>query len=317
MEKLVLKVTTDANGNQLSLDNMPFEAAEAFLKLYEALIGLVQLTENHQNARVSITQSSLAAAVSSATVVPHMISDFNSIASAQCEDSAKVAFWRSIQEQIQKNGLGYDIVYQKGNTSESLYNIIKTSKTFHKKRATKKQYTSDIRFLSGRLTDAGGKSKSNLHIDIPGGEIKIACIQSDAKIAASVLYETLSLSAWVRKDSLGNYNYELCEVYFDTTLFNELKSFFESLQEMDEIDALTSVHRLIKGLIEEQQFEKLRRISKLWIHSSTDIQTLKIILVLTKSLKEDDEYSSYRQEVLKLYTSLYEKELKRLRNISH
>ncbi len=313
MDKLVLKVTTDSNGQPLRLDDMPLEAAQAFLKLYEALIHLVELTDNHQNARVSISQSSLAAGVANTNVVNHLIADFNSITASQCDDKEKVAQWRIIQEQIQKNGLGYDVVYYRGNTSQSLYNTIKTSKTFYKKRAARTQYTSSIRFLSGRLTDAGGKSKSNLHIDTPMGEIKISCLQNDAKIAASVLYENLKLSAWVRRDSLGDYQYELCEVYFEPNLFQEFKTFFESLVTMDEIEALTTVHRLVKNYLINKEFEKLRRISRLWIHSTTDIQTLKIVLVLTKAFKDNEEFSSYRAELLKMYNIQYNKELKLLK----
>ena len=310
--KLVLKVTTDTKGQQLRLDNMPIAAAKAFLTLYEALVQLVELTDKTSTATISITQSSLATAVSGALTVNQMVSDFNSIIKSECDDSEKVKHWRDIQSLIQSNGLGYDILYQHNNRTESLVKKVKESKTFTKKRI-KITYSSSIRFISGKLTDAGGRSKSNIHIDVSGGEVKVGCSEADAMSAAHYLYKNLDISAWVKIGTGGIYIYELCHVYENRQIFNELRLFFEELHGQEEIEALTMIHRRVKSYLMNEEFEKLRMFTKLLIHLSTDIQTMKIVLVLTKSFKGSDEFSSYREALLNIYNARFAKEMRQLK----
>ncbi len=134
-------------------------------------------------------------------------------------------------------------------------------------------------------------------------------------MAGHYLHHDIKISVWHQEDAPRRNAYELCDVYLDgyEDLFAEFKQFFESLKNQDEYDGLTIIHDKINEYVTLNEMEKLRRITRLFAHKSTDIQTLKIALVVTKRIKDLDTYVGFRNELLKHYTKKFKSEMNLLK----
>jgi len=289
--KFEFKVVTDKEGKAVQLEDMSVDAAKAFLTFYQTLVSLAELSGEGLDPRIGIKPGSAVASVIGATA-ERINNDFASVSTAQCSDPEIVKLWRDVQTQIQANGLSYEINHITSKGVEALHNEIKASKTFVKK-PIKSQYANSIKFFSGRLINVGGKYP-NIHIEVDGKKITIDCKEQTALDAKDYLYKPIRVAVWAKVAGQGSNNaYELADVYPNDDEYNAFKTYFEELGAGDKIASLTNIHRRIKALLTEGDFHTLRRLLQLWLHPTTDIQTLKIILVITKSFSQDRRLSGY------------------------
>ena len=289
--KFEFKVVTDKDGRPVHLENMPIEAAKAFLTFYQTLVNLAESSEGNESPRIGIKPGSAVASVVGETA-ERINRDFESVASGQCINPDIVKQWREVQSQVQANGLSYEINHITANGVVNLQKTIKESKVFIKK-PIKSQYSNSIKFFSGSLINVGG-TLPNIHVLIsPKNKITIDCEKDIAVRATNYLYKPILVAVWA-KEAYGTRNaYELCDIYSSEEEYNTFKSYFEELEGGDKITSLTSIHRRIKSLLAEGDFNNLRKLLKLWMHATTDIQTLKIILVITKAFRDDKRISQY------------------------
>lgn len=297
MSVLEFKVVTDKNGKPVELDRMSIDAAKAFLAFYQTLVSLADLSKgsestNESNSYITIKSGSAVASVSGATA-ERIYEDFEAIVKGECDDSKKVKLWRDTQLQLQANGLGYEINHITKNGAKNLYNRIVKAKRITKK-PTRTQYANSIRFFSGRLINVGGKIP-NIHVELKNEEkITVDCHEEIALNAKDYLYTNIRVAVWAKEsDAITNNKYELCDVYNSEKEYELYKNYFESLLDLDRIAALTKIHETLKDLLAEGKFESIRKLLKLWLHPSTDIQTIKIILVITKQFSKDPRISQY------------------------
>lgn len=296
--KLEFKITSDKNGVPLRLDDMSLSAAKAFLILYESLVKIVNLTNGGENTKISITQSSLATSIEG-DVVSQIKDELKSVAKSECVNSEIVKQWKNIQEVIKGNGFSYDAIDHLDGTSESIVYLFKDSKSFHKK-VSRKSYNSYIKFYIGKLMAVGGK-KPNIHIDFGGNKIVVECTEQNADLAKEFLYKNINISVWSKKAVGQKTTYQLCDVYSSYNQFMDFKDFFDRINEMDELSALSNIHDKIQGYLESGNFEYLQRLALIWMHETTDIPTLKTILVITKDFKKHPDFETYRNKLLKIY----------------
>lgn len=315
-DSLILKVTTGSDGNIMpSLASMTVQEAEAFLALYKSLLELVEVTGQTDSATISITQGSLSAGAHGDSVVAEMSQYIESTVNRECEDDKILSPLRKIQHVFQLNGMEYDLVVNRGGVITSYYDRFKTSKVFRRK-SERIEYKSNIEFLTGHLYTSGGKKKQNIHFETSDGEdIIINCSKDNSELAGHYLHHDIKISVWHQEDSPRRRAYELCDVYLDgyEELFLEFKQFFESLKNQDEYEGLTIIHDKINEYVTHREIDKLCMITRLFAHKSTDIQTLKIISVVTKRLKDVDGYVGFRNEILKYYNIKFKKEMNLLK----
>jgi hypothetical protein len=297
MSVFEFKVVTDKDGKPVELDKMSIDAAKAFLAFYQTLVSLADISESSENADksssyITIKSGSAVASVSGDTA-ERIYEDFESVVTGQCDNPIKVKLWRDTQSLLQANGLGYEINHIKKGSVKNLYNRIVTAKRILKK-PIKTQYANSIKFFSGRLINVGGKIP-NIHIELNNDEkITVDCHEEIALSAKDYLYTSIRVAVWAKESSAVTSNsYELCDVYNSDKDYEFFKNYFESLGKLDKISALTNIHQDIKELLAEGNFKSLRKLLKLWLHPSTDVQTMKIILVITKQFSKDPEISQY------------------------
>jgi hypothetical protein len=299
--KFEFKVITDSKGNNVRLDSMPLDAAKAFLTFYQTLVNMVELLGDEEGSHVAIKTGSACAVVEGA-VANLILQEFEAVASAKSTNSPIVNLWKGVQDQVQANGLLYEINYVSKDGVYSLHNRIKNAKKF-KKKPVRTKYSNSIEFLHGKLIEAGGV-KPNIHVDVNGQKLTIDCDEDNAVNAISYLYKEIRISVWAKnKDGKGK-SYELCDVYENNAYYYAFKELFDQLNVSDKIGGLTLIHRHIKEQLKNENFDYLRKLLLLWGHDTTDIQTLKIILVITSAFRGDERI----EKKLKRIEELFEKQ---------
>ena len=153
--------------------------------------------------------------------------------------------------------------------------------------------------MKGKLIENGGL-KPNLHLWVNSEEQIIQCEQSIAMKLNKHLYGDLFVSAWKRKTDDKRAKIEFCDSYLTVELFNEYKTFIESNNHLTESDEYVAIHEKIKGYIEDNQFGKLKKLLRLYNHSSSEYGSLKTILLITKTFKENEHIKELRLELKKI-----------------
>jgi hypothetical protein len=303
------KVVTDQDGKNVSLGDMPIGAAKAFLTFYQALVKLAELSGD-ENPRIGIKSGS-AVAIATGTTAELIQENYDLVVAGQCTNADIVKQWRDVQAQVQANGYAYEINAVSAKGVRSLKADIKKSKAFAKK-PVKSKFSNSIKFISGKLTEIG----ANIHVTTDKGEkITIECEEERALKAIKYIFKPIWVSVWARKATNStNASYELCDVYNDEAQYNGFKDFIEDLEKENKIAALTAIHRTIKSELAKENFGALRRLFNLWIHPTTDIQTLKIVLVITKAFKDDERIAKHiarLQECFAVQDAKHAKKLKK------
>lgn len=304
--KIELKIKKDSDNVNVHLNEMSINAAKSFLVLLESLTKIIELTPNNSDAKIQIIEGSACVVASGEDTVISIKNELLSIINHESQNTEIVKEWRSIQNLIKANGLEYEINYYDGasNSNTSLISDFKNNRAFYAK-SNRKTYSYQIKFITGNLIEAGGK-KPNIHID----ELSpIECSRDNAIAAKDFLYNNIRVSVWQRIYENGEEKLELCDVYNDNNLFLEFKELVDQINNSNTIEKLTHIHSKIKNLLIEGRFSDLRRFLLLWCHNSTDAQTLKIILVITKQFKNHELLAPYIQRIKELYTTASKKYL--------
>ena len=304
-----LKVVTDQDGKNVSLDDMPIGAAKAFLTFYEALVTLAELSGD-ENPRVGIKSGS-AVAFATGNTAELIEEQYDQVVAGKCVDPDIVKQWREVQSQVQANGFGLEINAVSAKGVRHLKADIKQAKKFVKK-SVKSKFSNSIKFISGTLEEVG----ANIHVLTDEGEkITIECQQSVALKAIKYIFKPIWVAVWAKEATTGaRASYELCDVYNGEEQYNGFKDFFEDLEKENKIGGLTAIHQTIKAELARENFGGLRKLLKLWNHPTTDIQTLKIILVITKAFKNDERLAgqiAQLQHHFVLQDAKYAKQLKK------
>lgn len=304
-----LKVVTDPDGKNVSLGDMPIEAAKAFLTFYQAMVTLAEKSGD-ENPRVGIKSGS-AVAIAIGKTAELIEETYDLVVAGKCVDPDIVKQWREVQAQVQANGFGYEINAVSAKGVRRLKADIKEAKTFVKK-PVKSKFSNSIKFVSGKLTDVG----ANIHVTTDEGErITIECEESIARKAVPYTFERVWVAVWAKKaTNNASASYELCDVYGSEEQYNGFKDFFEDLEKENKIAALTAIHQTIKAELAKDDLRALQKLLKLWTHPTTDIQTLKIILVITKAFRNDQRLAgqiAQLQKYFALQDAKYAKQLKK------
>lgn len=318
-----LKVVTDQDGKNVSLGDMPIGAAKAFLTFYQALVNLAELSGD-ENPHVGIKSGSVVATEKTAELIKSgsavaiatgktaelIEENYDLVVAGKCINPDIVKQWREVQAQVQANGYGYEINAVSAKGVRQLKADIKQAKTFVKK-PVKSKFSNSIKFISGKLTEVG----ANIHVLTDEGEkITIECEEAMARQAIPYIFKPVWVAVWAKKATNNtSASYELCDVYGDEQQYNGFKDFFEDLEKENKIAGLTAIHQTIKAELAKEDLRALQKLLKLWTHPTTDIQTLKIILVITKAFRNDERLAGQLAQLQKYFVLQDAKHAKQLK----
>lgn len=297
--KIEFKIVKDTDGNEIDLNGLSLTATRSLLTLLSSLTNIIDITDSNKEVKIKIIKGSATIiAEGPETIIEEVEKDFEEVVEHKATNKALVSYWGDIQSLFQANGLEYEANFYKGHTKVPVIDKIKTSRKFKPKvKRSKKTSEMSLSFITGKLIEVGGK-KPNIHVINNGVDsYTIACEESEAIEVNKFLYKQIFLSAWCRKRPNENPTYTYCDFYIDNKVFDEFRKFMEENQKQNEVDALISLHNKLKTYLDSKDFGNMRKFLRLYNHESLDVSTLKTILVITKSFKEEEKIKELRQSI--------------------
>jgi hypothetical protein len=289
----VIKIKKDSHGNDISLNHMPLEATEALVIFVQNLVGFAkqQKVVNSDDVRISIKNG----CIQSELIYPATREDIDerifSIVEGNSEENDLIKFFKAIQDKVKLNGLDYSIHLNQNGINHDLTSKFK-NKRFPLKRGKRVEWEYNIDFIEGQLFNAGGKSTTNIHIDLEDEPIVIACTKDQAKAVNKFLYERAYLCVESKRKAGAVTKYNLVDYYISKEAIQKYQSFFCDMNEKSLEVRYETFHEFVQKTISESDFEmslkKIRKHIRLFDNRNTEQGMLRTILVTLKSFKNSE-----------------------------
>jgi hypothetical protein len=280
--EFTIKINKDANGNDLSLASMSVEASSALVFF---LNSLTELASSH-NSNGNVTLCLRDGCVESTLVYPSddliIQNEINDIVYGNSNNNESIKILKQIQSKIKENGLDYTISHFYNNNSED-FTLLFKQRNFKLNRGPRIEWHESIDFLQGKLYEAGGKVKTNVHVENVNGEYKIECSQEQAKDLNKRLYDNVSLCVLKKQKANNKDIYELVDSYLKPEQFEAYKGFDK-----------------IIGILENEEhpYGELLKLMRLFNYAQCDRGLLRTVLMAVKPIKNNDE------KVLLMYNAM-------------
>jgi hypothetical protein len=294
--RLELKIITDSNNNETDLAAMSLAEAKAFVIMIEAVTKIVEFTPNNENLTIEIKKGS-ACVIAHGDNLTHIDALLDEILTNKSNDKL-VEPLRQLQTLFLNNGLHYEGKLEIGVNVRPIYNMLREAKKIKKYSVHRPAIQTSIVFPVGKLLAVGGKIP-NIHIETGDLRIPIGCTENNANKAKYFLYKDISLSAWV-KDNGETKRFEMCDSYFDTQqdLFIDFQNFIQDFSNAEnEIESLKKLHFKCREFLDKKEYGNFRKFLRLFNHESTDVNTLKTILIITQSFKHNEKLQELRKSL--------------------
>ncbi len=301
--KFVLRITKDANGQDIDIKAMSLETVKKFMVLAEAFTKIVELTPNNQKITLSITGNSIGM-VAEGEDVKTMKEQYEKAKEGDMQVRSLFQPYNAIQSLISANGYEFEAIQFTDGEEKSIQQELKDNGVF-KSKPEKKIFNFFPIFVTGYFYEGGGKVKKNLHIQTVESDktYKVACTPETSRRARKFLEGTIFISAWKGSSTKGE-EYLFCDAYDHPNMFNELKKFIDDIRDKDEIEVLSEIHDKIRQYIDKKYFGRLRKLIRLFLHESVDINILNEFLLLTPSVRHEEKI---KDEIIKMEALFNEK----------
>lgn len=290
VNEFIIKIHKDSKGNELSLDNITIEAADALKIFIESLTDFAKLYAI-SDIKLSIKNGSIESCLSYPSVGNRIYDEINNviIGESKAVSNEKIKSLKTIQDKIKQNGLDYTVIHKVNNEYLDLTSAFK-SKNFPYSRAIRHEINEDVEFIKGRLFESGGKVKTNIHLEGEEGEYKVECSQQQAIDINSRLYSEIYLSV-IKKWKIGQKaTYHLLDNYLTEDLFLSYKNFFETVENDESLNRYDIVYKRIVEIIEsEKNIREVLKIMRLYNYSQSDRGILRTILMTLKPVLPKNE----------------------------
>src|SRR5207244_963390 len=160
------------------------------------------------------------------------------------------------------------------------YDMLRNRQKLRTRPVAQKKFKTELEFLTGKLIAVGGKNP-NIHVEFDGKALPpISCTEINASKAKAYLYQTIRFSVWAKEASRIK-RHMLCDYYVNEENYKELNTIINRLFSVGQIEALKKVHYQCREYLDNEQYGKLRKFLRLFAHESTEINILKMILIVT------------------------------------
>lgn len=297
--RLEFKITHDLDNKDVQLENMSLEIAQAFVVLIQSVAGIVELTPKNKNLKISIRKGSAVVCVEGPEV-KILEKRFKQVIENKSSNGELVKKWRNIQTLLSNNGIGYEANFFEKNKPVSILAQLTSSKKIRAKRKENPPIATNIEFMSGKLIAVGGKNP-NIHVEISKNEkpVIIGCTELKANKAKVFLYNKIWLSVWSTKKG-NDTEYEMCDSYWDTqsNIFNDFSSFIIALgKSHNEIESLKMLHYKCQEILISQNYGIYRKFLRLFNTETSDLNTLKTLLIVSRPFKEHERLKAIIDEL--------------------
>lgn len=296
--EFIIKIHKDSKGNELSLDNITIEAADALKVFLESLTDFAKLYAS-SNIKLSLKNGSIESCLSYSSVGNSMYDEINKVIIGESKSisNEKIKILKTIQDKIKQNGLDYSVIHKVNDEYLDITSTFK-SKNFPFSRAIRHEISEDVEFIKGRLYESGGKVKTNIHLECEDGEYKVECSQKQAIEVNDRLYSEIYLSVLKRWKIGQKATYHLLDNYLAQDLFLIYKNFFEAVENDESLNKYDIVYDKIIEIIESgRNIREVLKVMRLYNYSQSNRGILRTILMTLKPYSKNEDLS-------KMYNSL-------------
>jgi len=288
--EFIIKIDTDSKGQQVSLENIPIEAAEALKVFIDTLTGVAKLQKNSSDITLSLREGSITTVLTYPDSATEIETELEEVVDGKSYNSDLVKLLRNAQDKIKANGLGYTVTHKvTGKEIVDLTEIFK-AKEFTIRKGKRKEWNEEVTFISGRLYISGGKKNANIHLDHGDDDYIIDCTDAEAMRINTLLFKTVYVAALKRWKEGTDPKYRLLDSYIDDKAFSNFKKFYQDVNNKS-LERFDIVHDTIVQRVENDTRPDMGvvvKIMRLFNHAQSDRGILRTILITLKPLKDNE-----------------------------
>lgn len=293
MSKEKIEITLNSvDGEHVDLNNMSVKALESFLSVTNSLKNIAESIS--QEITFTIKKGSAYTAVNGSEFeIGNIYNTIDKAISGESIDDNITSNLRNIQKELQNEVFKYQFKYANINLDER----IKNAKKITKKR-NRSAYQTELTVLSGFFNSIGGNDP-NYHFDYGlGHKTVIDCTIKDVDELKDYLYKTISclvIKKFQIEDSEKT-TYHHCSILQE----NQVEFFKEFSKNINKANDLFDRLDLIYDFADNSDsvIEDLSILLKSYHLFFNDINELKTLLIITKSLKDNPKIKNYRKSLL-------------------
>ncbi|MGV2452931.1 UNVERIFIED_CONTAM: hypothetical protein POZ17_22200 [Ralstonia mannitolilytica] len=289
--ELKIKILSNSSGEKVSLNNISIDAADALKVFIESLSDFAKSYTDTSDLRLSMKDGSIETVLSYPADKTEISNDIRDIISGNSFDTHKIKLLKNIQDKIKLNGLEYSVLVKENSVERDLTKDFK-SKNFPLKRGKKIPLKFEIIFLSGEVYEAGGKFKSNIHLNVENHDYKIDCLKEQATNLGGV-YNKVFLSALKKWRTENKIEYILIENYPKKEDYEYFKNLHNEFKSKDSLEKYDLLHEKVVEIFESEHIptNNLIKLLRLYNNEYTDKDrgVLRTLLTSIKPLLKEDE----------------------------
>ncbi|PHQ31189.1 hypothetical protein [Leeuwenhoekiella nanhaiensis] len=278
--------------DQVDLQNMSLQALESFLLVTTSLKNIAENIT--KDVTFTIKKGSAYSSVNGSTsAIENIYKSIDQAISGESNDEVITSNLRNIQREIQNQVFKYQFKYADFKLDER----IKKAKKITKKRSNS-QYEKELAIVSGFFNSIGGNDP-NYHFDFGfNNRLKVECNILDVDELKDYLYKNISCLVLKKFSEEDNEKTS----YTHLTVFEDgqearFRPFIKKLnKETDIFRRLDLIYEFIDA--STSRIKDLKVLLKSYDSIFNDINEFKTLLILTKSLKNNEEIKDYRSNLL-------------------
>lgn len=302
--ELKIKILSNSNGEKVSLNNISIDAADALKIFIESLSDFAKSYNDNSDVKLSMKDGSIETILTYPADKTEISEDIDEIITGKSFETHRTKLFKNIQDKIKLNGLEYSVLLKENDIEKDLTKNFK-DKNFPLRRGKKVQLKFEIIFLHGEIFEAGGKSKTNVHITVGDKDFKIDCTKPQATAMGGV-YNKVNLSVLKKWRTESNIEYILIENYSKEKDYDYFKKLHEEFKKKNTLEKYDYLHDKVVEILEDDNIHSNNIIKLLRLYNNQytdkDRGILRTLLMSIKPiLKENDEISYYYNEVAKRF----------------
>lgn len=276
----------------VDLNNLSLQALESFLSVTNSLKNIAENIS--KEITFTIKKGSACTLVNGSTSdIENIYHSIDEAIIGESNDEVITNNLRNIQKELQNEVFKYQFRYADIKLDER----IRRAKKITKKRVSN-SYKKELTVLSGFFNSIGGNDP-NYHFDYGfNNRMTIDCSFYDVKELKDYLYQDISclvIKKYSEEDDEKVFYYH-CSILKDS----QVRHFKEFINNLNEKNELFERLELIYDFVDKSntRIDDLRILLKSYDYIFENINELKTLLLLTKSLKDNPEIKEYRKILL-------------------
>lgn len=292
-----IKILSDSSGNPVSLATIPLDAADALRVFFESLTEFAKSYDNDE-IKLSLEDGCIETGIVFPDTDNYIVEDIDNIISGRSNDNFRIKLFKDMQDKILQNGLGYKVILKSNGHEEEVTTNFKGRRFPIRKPRKSKQY--EIDFIEGLLYEAGGLSKTNVHIRHGEKDITIQCTRHQARKLNEMLYSKIYLAVTKQTVNSNSFEYTLIDSYLKEEDYLIFKTLHESIMQCRSIEKYDILHYFIKNILvsDDEDNQDIIKIIRLYNQAYIDRGIVRTILMALKPvIKNNEGLIAYYEEI--------------------